>query len=98
MEKTYQTDGAIMSAEQKKKAEDNILQKQRRAKFEQDSLKDDLQRKQRELSAGVQSALRDVIQAYGTANGYDFIFIDTSVAFASDAVNITDEILKEMGK
>ncbi len=98
LEKTYQTDSAIMSAEQKKKAEDNIIQKQRRVKFEQQSLKEDLQRKQRELSKQVQSALRGVIQAYGTANGYDFIFTDTSVAFASDAVNITEDILKEMQK
>ena len=98
MEKTYKTDGAIMSAEQKKKAEENIIQKQRRVKFEQQSLKEDLQRKQRELSQGVQSALRDVIQAYGTENGYDFIFTDNNVAFASDAVNITEDILKKMQK
>jgi outer membrane protein len=98
MEKTYQTDSAIMSAEQKKKAEDIIIQKQRRVKFEQQSLKEDLQREQRQLSQQVQSALRGVIQAYGTENGYDFIFTDSNVAFASDAVNITDEILKEMQK
>jgi Skp family chaperone for outer membrane proteins len=44
----------------------------------------------------VQEALKDVIQAYGTKHGYDFIFTDTSIAFASEAVNITDEILKEL--
>jgi outer membrane protein len=98
MEKTYQTDGVIMSAEQKKKAEDNIVQKKRRFQFEQQSLKEDLQNKQRELLQAVQVALREVIQAYGTENGYDFIFTDASVAFASGAVNITDEILKEMQK
>jgi outer membrane protein len=98
MEKTYQTDGVIMSAEQKKKAEDNIVQKKRRFQFEQQSLKEDLQNKQRELLQVVQVALREVIQAYGTENGYDFIFTDASVAFASGAVNITDEILKEMQK
>jgi outer membrane protein len=98
MEKTYQTDGAIMSAEQRKKAEDNIVQNKRRFQFEQQSLKEDLQNKQRELLQVVQVALREVIQAYGTDNGYDFIFTDASVAFASSAVNITDEILKELQK
>jgi outer membrane protein len=98
MEKTYQTDGAIMSADQKKKAEDNILQNKRRFQFEQQSLKEDLQNKQRELLQVVQVALKDVIQAYGTKNGYDFIFTDTSIAFGSDAVNITQEILKELKK
>ena len=98
MEKTYQTDGAIMSAEQRKKAEDNIVQNKRRFQFEQQSLKEDLQNKQRELLQVVQLALKDVIQAYGTDNGYDFIFTDASVAFASSAVNITEEILKELQK
>ena len=69
MEKTYQTDGAIMSAEQRKKAEDNIVQNKRRFQFEQQSLKEDLQNKQRELLQVVQLALKDVIQAYGTDNG-----------------------------
>jgi outer membrane protein len=34
MEKTYQTDSVVMSAEQKKKAEDNIIQNKRRFQFE----------------------------------------------------------------
>ena len=96
MEKIYQTDSAIMSADQRKKAEDNIIQNKRRFQFEQQSLKEDLQNKQRELLQVVQEALKDVIQAYGTKHGYDFIFTDTSIAFASEAVNITDEILKEL--
>ena len=96
MEKTYQTDAAIMSAEQKKKAEDNIIQNKRRFQFEQQSLKEDLQNKQRELLQVVQAKIKGVLQAYGEKNGYDFIFTDTSIAFGSDAVNITDDILKEL--
>ena len=96
MEQTYKNDSAIMSAEQKKIAEDNIIQKKRRFQFEQQSLKEDLQAKQRELLQKVQVAIRGVIQEYGTKNGYDFIFTDASIAFASDAVNITDEILDEL--
>ena len=98
MEKTYQTDRAIMSDEQKNKAEDNIVQSKRRFQFEQQSLKEDVQAKQRELLQQVQSEIKAVIQAYGKAQGYDFIFTDSSIAFASDTVNITDEILKELKK
>jgi outer membrane protein len=96
MEKTYQTDRAVMSDEQKNKAEDNIVQSKRRFQFEQQSLKEDVQAKQRELLQQVQSEVKSVIQAYGEAQGYDFIFTDSSIAFASDAVNITDEILEEL--
>lgn len=98
MEKTYKTDSAVMSAEQKKKAEDNIIQNKRRFQFEQQSLKEDLQGKQRELLQKVQVSIKSAIQDYGSKNGYDFIFTDASIAYASDAVNITAEILKELKK
>lgn len=98
MEKTYQTDSAIMSDDQKKKAEDNIIQNKRRFQFEQQSLKEDLQAKQRELLQQVQISIKSVIQSYGKQKGYDFIFTDASIAYASDAVNITEEILKELEK
>jgi outer membrane protein len=98
MEKTFQNDSAIMSGDQKKKAEENIIQNKRRFQFEQQSLKDDLQAEQRELLKGLQVSIRKVIQAYGETHGYDFIFTDASIAYASDAVNITDDILKELQK
>ena len=98
MEKTFKNDSAVMSDEQKKKAEDNIIQNKRRFQFEQQSLKEDLQNKQRELLQQVQVSIKSVIQAYGEQQGYDFIFTDSSIAYASDAVNITDEILEELKK
>ena len=98
MEKTYKTDSAVMSNEQKKKAEDNIIQNKRRFQFEQQSLKEDLQSKQRELLQKVQVSIKSAIQEYGSKNGYDFIFTDASIAYASDAVDITDKILEELKK
>ena len=98
MEKTYQNDSAIMSAEQKQKAEDNIIQNKRRFQFEQKALKEDLQSRQRELLQKVQVTIKSVIQNYGKDNGYDFIFTDTSIAYASDAVDITQNILEELNK
>jgi outer membrane protein len=98
MENTYQTDSAIMSADQKRKAEENIVQNKRRFQFEQQSLKEDLQSKQRSLLQTVQSSIKETIKAYGVENGYDFIFTDTSIAYGSDAVDITDEILKALQK
>lgn len=98
MEETYRNDNAIMSDEQKQKAQDNIVQNKRRFQFEQQSLKEDLQNRRRELLREVEIVIKTVIQAYGAQNGYDFIFTEVSVAFASDAVDITDEILLELQK
>jgi outer membrane protein len=98
MEQTFKNDSAIMSSEQKKKAEDNIIQNKRRFQFEQQSLKEDLQAEQKELLQKLQVTIRKIIQAYGETHGYDFIFTDASIAYASDTVNITAEILKELEK
>jgi outer membrane protein len=98
MEKTYQTDSAIMSDEQKKKAEENIVQNKRRFQFEQQSLKEDFQVKQRELLQEVQQEIGAVIQAYGKDNGYDFIFTENGIAFGSDSVNITEQLLEKLKK
>lgn len=96
MEQTYQKDSAIMSAEQKKKAEDNIVQNKRRFQFEQQSLKEDLESTRRELLQKLQVEISAVIRQYGKDNGYDFIFSDSSLVFASDAVDITDDILQQL--
>ena len=96
MEQTYKNDSAIMSAEQKQKAEDNIIQNKRRFQFEEQSLKQDLETKRRELLQKVQVEIRAVIRDYGQRNGYDFIFTDGSLAYASESVDITDEILNEL--
>ncbi len=94
MEQNYQRDAAIMSAEQKQIAEDKILQAKRRFQRAQQSLREEVQVKQRELLQSVQTTIRAAIRDYGEANGYDFIFTDASIAYASDSVNITDEILE----
>ena len=98
MEKTYQNDKAIMNAEQRQKAEENIMQNKRRFQFEQQSLKQDLQGRQRELLRDMETSIKTVIQAYGKSQGYDFIFTEASIAYASDAKDITDEILTELKK
>ena len=98
MEETFKNDSAIMSEEQKQKAQDNIVQNKRRFQFEQQSLKEDLQSKQRELLKNVQLEIREAIQAYGSKNGFEFIFTDASIAYASEAADITDEVLLELQK
>lgn len=97
MEKNYQNDSAIMSDDQRKKAEDEIIQRKRKFQFDQQALKEDVQKRRNQLLNEVRVSISKVIRDYGTKNGYDFIFTD-GVAFASDSVNITTEILKELEK
>ncbi len=96
-EKSYQNDSAIMSDDQKKKVEEEIVQRKRKFQFDQQTIREDLQKRRNQLLAEVRNAVSLVIRDYGIKNGYDFIFSD-GVAFAADSVNITAEILKELEK
>ena len=97
MEKNYQKDNAIMSAAQKKKVEEEIIQSKRKFQFDQQSVKEDLELRRKQLVQEWQKTISEVIRSYGESNGYDFIFTE-GVAYASDSVNITQDILKALGK
>ena len=96
-EKRYQTDSAIMTAELKKKAEDEIIQDKRKFQFDQQSMREDVQNRRRQLVQELQKSISGVIKQYGKDNGYDFIFTE-GVAYASDKVDITDKILELLKK
>jgi outer membrane protein len=97
LEKNYQNDSAIMSADQKKKVEDQIVQLKRKFQFDQQSINQDLQKRRQQVLQELQKTISIVIRKYGEEKGYDFIFTE-GVAFASEEVDITDEILKELAK
>ncbi len=96
-EANLQKDGAIMSAAQKKKIEDEILEKKRKIRFDAQSLKEDVDLRRKQEIQKVRTAIQQVIQSYAKKKGYDFIFTE-GVAYASDKVNITEQILKELKK
>ena len=96
-EANLQKDGAIMSAEQKKRIENEIIEKKRKIRFDAQSLKEDVDLRRKQEIQKVRSSITAVIQSYAKKKGYDFIFTE-GVAFASDKVNITEDILKELKK
>ncbi|MBL7003163.1 MAG: OmpH family outer membrane protein [Gammaproteobacteria bacterium] len=96
-EEKYKKDSTIMSDAQKKKAEENIIAKVRAFKMTEQSFKEDLNRRRTGMIKDLQSTLKSVIQGYGKKHGYDFIFSE-GVAYASDSVDITNQILAELKK
>ena len=96
LEKKFQTDSAIMSEEQKEKAVEEINRGRRQLQFDQQALREDVAAKQQELLQQVQVTIRQVIKDYGKKNGYQFIFTDNSIAYADEAVDITQDILNEL--
>jgi len=96
-EASLQKDSAIMSADQKKKVESEILEKKRKIRFDAQSLKEDVDLRRKQEIQKVRQSITQVIQSYSKKHGYDLVFTE-GVAFAADKVNITEEILKELKK
>lgn len=96
-EANLQKDGAIMSAEQKKKIENEILEKKRKIRFDAQSLKEDVDLRRKQEIQKLRDSISTVIKKYAEENGYDLIFSE-GVAFAADKADITDEILKALEK
>ena len=96
-EEKFNKESAIMSEAQKKKEEEKLLAKKREFRFAQQSLKEDLQIRRKEVIKKLQKTISGVIQEFGKKKGYDFIFT-TGVAYAADSVNVTEDILKELKK
>lgn len=90
-------DGAIMSADQQAKAQKEINEQKRQLSFDAQSLKEDVDLRRKQEIQKLRTSISSVIRAYSEKNGYDLIFTE-GVAFAADNVDITDEILKELGK
>ena len=96
-ETDLQKDGAIMSPDQRQRVENEINEKKRKVRFDAQSLKEDVDLRRKQEIQSLRTTISAVIQKYAKNKGYDFIFTE-GVAFASDTVNITDDILKELEK
>jgi outer membrane protein len=96
-EENWQKDSAIMSADQKKKMENELIEDKRKLRFDAQSLKEDVDLRRKQEMTKLRTSISKVINDYAEKNGYDLIFTE-GVAYAADQVNITDEILKELGE
>ena len=96
-EANLQKDAAIMSDEQKKKKENEILEMKRKIRFDAQSLNEDVELRRKQEIEKLRTTISGVIKQYAEANGYDLVFTE-GVAFAADKVDITDEVLKELSK
>jgi len=93
------TEGRLSLSEEKlaelqKEYEDKAIALRR---FEDDANRE-LTKKRQEVLSALDSKVMPVINAYGAEQGYDLIFrkFDSGLIFASDAVDITDEIIRRV--
>lgn len=89
-------DGAMMSESERGKQERDILSKQRELKRAQDEFREDLNIRRNEEMGKLQRKLFDAVVAVAKEQKFDLIV--ESAVYASEKVDVTDQVLKRLSK
>ena len=95
MQEKLDRDSAVMSDSQRRDLENDIRGKQRDLARKQQEFREDFAVRRNEELQKFQKDVREAIVSLGKDKGYDFIFSD-GVVFASDKVDLTDELLRRL--
>lgn len=97
LEDRLNRDGAVMSEAERLKLERELRSQSRELKRASEEFKEDLVIRQNQAFERLRQRVFEVIQIIAKKNKYDLIVSD-GVLYASDPVNITDLVLKELRK
>lgn len=97
LEKKLKTDGEVMSESKRSALEREILKRKRSFNRAQDEFKEDLNLRRNEELAKIQKKVFETIVKLGKQDKYDLI-VTERVLYASDRIDITDKVLKELKK
>ena len=95
LEEQLTRDGAIMSEGESKKLERNIITKRREFKRLNDEFQEDLNIRNNEILSKLQTQINDALKALAKEKKFDII-LGQGVLYASDAVDITDQVLAKL--
>lgn len=88
-------DGAIMSDAERGKLERDIMVKKRDLQNAADAFRDDLNLRRNDEMNKLLAVVQQAIVGIGKEQKYDLIVYE-GVAYASDAIDLTDEVLKKL--
>jgi outer membrane protein len=95
LEEKLTRDGAIMSEDEGKKLERQIISKRREFKRLNDEFQEDLNIRKNEILSKLQTQINDALRALAKEKKFDII-LGHDVLFASPNVDITDQVLEKL--
>ena len=95
LEEKLNRDAAVMGAAERKKLENQIIKKTREAKRSEEELREDLNIRRNEIFGQLQKQVFEAIRALAQEGNYDLLLTD-GVVYASDAVDVTAQILEKL--
>lgn len=88
----FAKNATLLSAEQLKSKERDLIARERDLKHAKEELEDDFRLRQSEAVKGLRSGLLTALTKFAETNGYDLILYE-GVVFASKAVDVTDQVM-----
>lgn len=88
-------DAAVMSADQKKKLQEDLGKRQREFAQQQGEYNAEVARREQQELESLRKAILEIVADVARQNKYDLVLGD-GVVYAADAVNITDKVLAAM--
>lgn len=95
LEEKLTRDGAIMSEDEGKKLERDIISKRREFKRLNEEFQEDLNIRKNEILSKLQTQINDALKALAKEKKYDII-LGPDVLFASPSVDVTDQVLDKL--
>jgi outer membrane protein len=95
-EKKYQKEALTMSDDQREKAEKNLQQRRIEIQRNERELREDMDFRRREEIGDLQEKVNATIDNIAAEQNYDLILYN-GIAFASNKVDITEQIIKALG-
>ena len=97
LEEKLARDGSIMSETESKKLERDIISRRRKLKSEQTAFQEDLALRQNEELGKLRKVIAEVIIDVAQKDNIDLV-LESGVIWASDRINITDNVLRRLKK
>ncbi len=89
----FQKNGLLLSEDQRKKKERDLLGQQRDFKNAKEEFEEDFRLRQNEELGGLQKSLMEAVDKFGKKNGYDLL-VTEGVVFASSKMDVTEQVLE----
>jgi outer membrane protein len=98
MEDRLSRDGAVMSDDQRRNLERDILSARRDIKRAQDEFRDDLNIRRNEELSKLQRQISDAIESLAKDQNFDVILTNANVIYSSKRVDITEDVVQRLLK
>lgn len=91
-----QRDMDVMGPDERRNAENELRRDDRELKRQQQEFQEDANLRQNEALRQLQGELFREVQTYATQAGFDLVIAEAGVVYASDAIDITAQVLAEL--